>query len=236
MQPPELAQTIGPLGMTKYAPDPYGEELSKNARVWSVYNDEAEIADKERVQKLNGTLDALLVFLTSWISAGLFSAVVTTFVAQSSQALTPDYAQITASLMYKLVLLQRAAASGNTGQVPESLLSLDSRTHQTSDIWVNKLWLISLMFSLLTALVSVLAKQWIQHFDSLAPGSPRGRALVRQYRFLGFERWKVLAIIGFLPVLLTIALFFFFAGLVVYVAPMDTAFASIILDLHHRWL
>ncbi|KAI5830927.1 hypothetical protein K523DRAFT_219712, partial [Schizophyllum commune Tattone D] len=199
---------------TKYAPDPYGEELSKNARVWSVYNDEAEIADKERVQKLNGTLDALLVF------AGLFSAVVTTFVAQSSQALTPDYAQITASLVYKLVLLQRAAASGNTGQVPESLLSLDSRTHQTSDIWVNKLWLISLMFSLLTALVSVLAKQWIQASCSLLSTAPRDRALVRQYRFLEFERWKVPAIIGFLPVLLTIALFFFFAGLAVYVAPM----------------
>ncbi|KAL1663865.1 hypothetical protein GGF50DRAFT_26392, partial [Schizophyllum commune] len=202
---------------TKYAPDPYGEELSKNARVWSVYNDEAEIADKER--------------LTSWISAGLFSAVVTTFVAQSSQALTPDYAQITASLMYKLVLLQRAAASGNTGQVPESLLSLDSRTHQTSDIWVNKLWLISLMFSLLTALVSVLAKQWIQASCSLLSTAPRGRALVRQYRFLGFERWKVLAIIGFLPVLLTIALFFFFAGLVVYVAPMDTALYTVAISL-----
>ena len=91
----------------------------------------------------------------------------TTFVAQSSQALTPDYAQITASLVYELVLMQRAAASGNTGQVPESPLSLDSRTHQTSDIWVNKLWLVSLMFSLLTALVSVLAKQWIQASCSL---------------------------------------------------------------------
>ncbi|KAL1698104.1 hypothetical protein EV121DRAFT_297558 [Schizophyllum commune] len=46
---------------TKYAPDLYGEELSKNARVWSVYNDEAQMADKERVQKLNGTLDALII-------------------------------------------------------------------------------------------------------------------------------------------------------------------------------
>ncbi|KAL1671967.1 hypothetical protein EV122DRAFT_225608, partial [Schizophyllum commune] len=209
----------------KYAPDPYGEELSNNARVWSVYNDEAQIADKERIQKLNGTLDVLLVF------AGLFSAVVTTFVAQSSQALTPDYAQITASLVYELVLMQRAAASGNPGQVPQSSLSLESRTHQTSDIWVNKLWLISLMFSLLTALVSVLAKQWIQASCSLLSTTPRDRALIRQYRFLGFERWKVPAIIGFLPVLLTIALFFFFAGLAAYVAPMDTALYTVIVSL-----
>ncbi|KAL1685512.1 hypothetical protein GGG16DRAFT_66160 [Schizophyllum commune] len=199
---------------TKYAPDPYGEELSKNARVWSVYNDEAEIADKER--------------LTSWISAGLFSAVVTTFVAQSSQALTPDYAQITASLVYKLVLLQRAAASGNTGQVPESLLSLDSRTQQTSDIWVNKLWLISLMFSLLTALVSVLAKQWIQASCSLLSTAPRDRALVRNIAFWDSSAGRCLR---FLPVLLTIALFFFFAGLAVYVAPMDTALYTVIVSL-----
>ncbi|KAL1731874.1 hypothetical protein EV714DRAFT_167052, partial [Schizophyllum commune] len=189
---------------TKYAPDPYGEELGKNARIWSVYSDETQIADKERVQKLNGTLDALLVF------AGLFSAVVTTFVAQSSQSLTPDYAQITASLVYELVLMQRATASGNPGQVPQSPFSLGSRTHQTSDIWVNKLWL---------------------HFDSLVSGGPRDRALVRLYRFLGFVRWRVPAIIGFLPVLLTIALFFFFAGLAVYVAPMDTALYTVIVSI-----
>ena len=93
----------------------------------------------------------------------------TTFVAQSSQALNPDYAQITASLVYELVLMQRAAASGNPGKFPQSSLSLDSRTHQTSDLWVNARWLISLMFSLLTALVSVLAKQWIQASCAVRP-------------------------------------------------------------------
>ncbi|KAL1733737.1 hypothetical protein EV714DRAFT_203665 [Schizophyllum commune] len=199
----------------KYAPDAYGEELSKDARVWSVYNDEAQIVDGEMVKGLNGTLDVLLVF------AGLFSAVVTTFVVQSSQALGPDYAQITASLMYELVQIQRATASGTSRDVPMSSLTFDSGTTQTTDLWVNGLWLTSLMFALLTALVSVLAKQWIQYYSSLSGGSPRDRAHLRQYRFKGFERWKVRAIIGFLPVLLTVALLLFFAGLVVYVLPMD---------------
>ncbi|KAL1731876.1 hypothetical protein EV714DRAFT_171163, partial [Schizophyllum commune] len=179
----------------KYAPDAYD---SQNARVWSVYNDEAQIADGERVQTLNGTLDVLLVF------AGLFSAVVTTFVAQSSQALNPDYAQITASLVYELVRLQRAAASGDTGNVPTSLPSLEDRTYKTSDLWVNGLWLASLIFSLLTALIAVLAKQWIQ-------------------------RWRVPSIIGFLPALLTIALLLFFAGLAVYVAPMDATLCFVVI-------
>ncbi|KAL1733782.1 hypothetical protein EV714DRAFT_203591, partial [Schizophyllum commune] len=206
----------------KYAPDAYGKELSKNARVWSVYNDEAQIADEAMVKELNGTLDVLLVF------AGLFSAVVTTFVAQSSQALNPDYAQITASLVYELVLMQRAARAGTSG-VPASSLNPASRTSQTTDLWVHGLWLVSLMTALLTALVSVLAKQWIQHYNSLSGGAPRDRAHLRQFRLQGFQRWRVQEIIGFLPVLLTVALLLFFAGLVVYVAPMNAIISWVII-------
>ncbi|TRM66678.1 hypothetical protein BD626DRAFT_565777 [Schizophyllum amplum] len=208
----------------KYAPDPYGEELGAKARVWSVYNDEAQMADAEVVKGMNGTLDVLLVF------AGLFSAVVTTFVAQSSQALASDYTQITASLMYELVRLQRAMANGTpVDDVPMSRLSFDSRTHANTDVWVNGLWLTSLTFSLLTAFISVLAKQWLQHFNSMATGTPRDHALLRQYRLRGFERWNVSFIIGFLPVLLILALFLFFAGLSVYVAPLNhTIFWTII--------
>lgn len=86
----------------------------------------------------------------------------TTFVAQSSQALNPDYTQITASLVYELVRMQRAAAVGSNNPVPLSQLSFGSKTSETNDLWVNGLWLVSLTLSLLTALFSVLAKQWIQ--------------------------------------------------------------------------
>ena len=47
----------------KYAPDPYGEELGPKARIWNVYNDEAQMADAEMVQGLNGTIDVLLIFV-----------------------------------------------------------------------------------------------------------------------------------------------------------------------------
>ncbi|KAL1699569.1 hypothetical protein EV121DRAFT_216006, partial [Schizophyllum commune] len=209
----------------KYAPDAYGEEMSSKARVWSVYNDETQIVDGERVKALNGTLDVLLVF------AGLFSAVVTTFVAQSSQALNPDYTQITASLVYELVRMQRAAAVGSNNPVPMSQLSFGSKTSERNDLWVNGLWLVSLTLSLLTALFSVLAKQWIQHYNSLSAGSPRDRAILRQYRINGFERWKVPSIVGFLPGLLTAALLLFLAGLAVYVAPMDSTIFAITLGI-----
>lgn len=208
----------------RYPPDPYGEELSEKARFWRVYNEEAQMADAEMVKGMDRTLDVLLVF------AGLFSAVVTTFVAQSSQALASDYAQITASLMYEFLLMQRAMANGTpVGGVPVSQLSFDSRTHTNVDVWVNGLWFTSLTFSLLTALICVLAKQWIQHYNSMGAGTPRDRALLRQYRLRGFKHWNVPFIIGSLPVLLILALFLFFAGLSVYIAPLNnTIFWAII--------
>ncbi|KAL1742961.1 hypothetical protein HDZ31DRAFT_65474 [Schizophyllum fasciatum] len=182
----------------KYVPDSYGEELGDTARVWRVYNDHSQSADTETVKGLNGTLDVLLVF------AGLFSAV------------------ITASLVYEMTRIQRAIAAGTPAQdVPEAMLSFGSETYAVTDLWVNGLWLTSLILSLLTALVSVLAKQWIQHFILPVGVSPRSQTLIRQYRRWGFERWNVPFIIECLPVLLTVALLLFFAGLAVYVAPMN---------------
>ena len=97
------------------------------------------------------------------LQAGLFSAVVTTFVSQSSQKLDSDYAQITTSLVYELVLLQRAVATGvSAGDIPEARLVPDSKTYHVADLWVDGLWLTSLTLALLTAWISVLAKQWIK--------------------------------------------------------------------------
>ncbi|KAL1707490.1 hypothetical protein EV121DRAFT_173635, partial [Schizophyllum commune] len=185
----------------KYAPDVYGEELSSKARVWNVYNDEAQIVDAEMVKTLNGTIDVLLVF------AGLFSAVVTTFVAQNSQKLGPDYAQMTASFMYELTRVQRAIAAGTSvDEIPATQPSFASEARTAGDVWVNGLWLSSLTLSLLTSLVSVLAKQWIQ-------------------------RWKVPFIIGFLPVLLNTALLLFLAGLAVYIAPLNSKISSVVVGI-----
>ena len=39
------------------------EEMSENARVWHVYNDEAERIDAELVDGWIGTLDTLLLFV-----------------------------------------------------------------------------------------------------------------------------------------------------------------------------
>jgi hypothetical protein len=40
------------------------EEMGENARVWRVYNDEADRTDMEMVDGWKGTLDTLLIFVS----------------------------------------------------------------------------------------------------------------------------------------------------------------------------
>ncbi|TFY80559.1 hypothetical protein EWM64_g3454 [Hericium alpestre] len=150
----------------KYPADEIYEEMGPNARVWRVYLDEAEAFDTDMIEGWKDTIDVLLVF------AGLFSAVVSTFVVQTAQALQPDYGQITASLLTELVSLQRTAALGQSvDAVPRSVLNATSTFSAAgTDRWVNALWFTSLSFSLATALISVLVKQWLQHYVSAVSG------------------------------------------------------------------
>ncbi|KAH8798006.1 hypothetical protein DL96DRAFT_1639676, partial [Flagelloscypha sp. PMI_526] len=68
----------------KYPEDVPGAELGADARVFKVYNDEAEKYDADMVRGFRDSLDGLLVF------ASLFSAVVTTILMQTIQAFLTD--------------------------------------------------------------------------------------------------------------------------------------------------
>ncbi|KAK0471543.1 hypothetical protein IW261DRAFT_1553494 [Armillaria novae-zelandiae] len=202
----------------KYSEDVRYEETGSNARVWRTYLDESVVFDMNMVEQLRDSVDVLLVF------AGLFSAVVTSFVAQTYQSLQVDYVQMSASLLFELVAVQRALASGSSVEsVPLSPFSPDATfIPATIDVWVNGLWFTSLALSLTTALVAVLVKQWLHHYTSLPSGTPQERSHVRQYRYMGFQRWNVPMITGLLPVLMHASLALFFAGLSVFLYPLRT--------------
>ncbi|TRM63501.1 hypothetical protein BD626DRAFT_630015 [Schizophyllum amplum] len=200
----------------KYGEDPYGEELGPNARFWRVHLDESQAFDTEMVEGWRDTLDVLLVF------AGLFSAVVTTLVVQSSQTLQPDYAQISASLLTELIAIQRAWANGQSiDTVPSSQLALGYVSPSALEKWCNGLWFISLALSLSAALMAVLIKQWLQAYNSNISGTPKHQALIRQFRLIGIERWHVPLIVGLLPMILHMSLLLFFAGLSLYIFSFD---------------
>ncbi|KAK0231971.1 hypothetical protein EDD85DRAFT_955804 [Armillaria nabsnona] len=188
----------------KFPDDKEHKEFGPTARVWRTYLEECAAYDIKRVEGWRDGLDILLVF------AGLFSAVVTTFVAQTLQS------------------LQHAAGDGSSvNNVPRSGLTPFSDFHPTaSDSWVNGLWFISLLLSLATALFAVLTKQWIHQYMSVPSGTPRDRCRVHHFRYMGLERWGVDLIIRMLPVLMSLSLGVFLAGLVLFLILLHMPIAS----------
>ncbi|PBK78250.1 hypothetical protein ARMSODRAFT_1010847 [Armillaria solidipes] len=208
----------------KYPEDATYEEMGPNARVFRAYLDERAIVDANMIEESRDSVDVLLVF------AGLFSAVVTTFVVQTSQSLQADYAEISANLLFEIINIQRALASGASLDIvaPSPLNPNMPFIATTTSVWVNGLWFTSLTLSLATALVSVLVKQWLHHYMLLPSGTPRERSLLRQFRYAGLQKWRVLVIIGLLPVLMHTALAIFFFGLVIYLGPSQISLAWIV--------
>ncbi|KAL1717197.1 hypothetical protein EV715DRAFT_203699, partial [Schizophyllum commune] len=203
-----------------YKEDPYGAEAGENARVWRVYLEECGQFDDEMIREFRDMLDVHLVF------AALFSAVVSTFVVQTSQALQPDYGRVSASLLLELVALHRAKSPDD---VAPSGISLESLFYTTSDVWVNALWFTTLALSLVTVLIAALVKQWLQEYVKTSAGPPRKRALVRHIRFTALLRWKVSLIIGLVPLLLHVSLALFFAGLADFLRALHPLISTIVL-------
>ncbi|KAJ3524188.1 hypothetical protein NM688_g8605 [Phlebia brevispora] len=145
---------------------------------WPVVEDYMRKHDDRMIKDFADDIDTLLVF------AGLFSGVLTAFVAQSYQSLLPDTAQLSVNLLEKISTqldsgtdLQRPT----TTNVPAS--SVEPFIAPVSAVTINTLWFLSLVFSLAAALFGILAKQWLREYlqwDSvLAP--PRENVLLALY-------------------------------------------------------
>lgn len=132
-------------------------------------------------------------------------------------------------LLVELITVQRVSANSSSVNDIPSTNTLPSRfSPSSSDIWINSLWFISLILSLLTAFLGVLARQWLHQYIAVTSGSPRTRALIRQARNMGLQEWYVPTLIGFLPIILHVSLALFFAGLAILLQTMlsDIAYVA----------
>ncbi|KAG6914475.1 hypothetical protein DXG01_017052 [Tephrocybe rancida] len=194
----------------RYRRDEQGQEMSETACVWKIYNDEAAKFDSSLTEGWNRGVDVLLVF------TGLFSAVLTTFIIQSFQLMVPDASETTNALLQKLIAFQT-----NSDQI---VIPPPKQTPTPLQVtWVNGLWFAALACSLSTALISMLAKQWLQAYNTNMSGSPLQRARQRQSRYNELVSWHVLALINALPLLLHAALLLFFAGIVILLWSVNRA-------------
>lgn len=112
-------------------------------------------------------------------------------------------------------MLQFANMSGKPYAGPSDSVDESARA-------INCLWISSLIASLSTALIAILAKQWLAFYPVSDRENLREWAQLRQYRFDALQRWHVPVLIAVVPVLLHLSLMLFLAGLVVFLWDIDT--------------
>ncbi|KAF9256187.1 hypothetical protein L218DRAFT_911627, partial [Marasmius fiardii PR-910] len=82
-----------------------------------------------------------------------------------------------------------------------------------SFVRINAFWFLSLTLALVDALFGLLCKQWVrEHERQTRTHTPSQALALRWLRHQSFEKWHVPTILASLPILLEIALFLFFVG------------------------
>ncbi|KAG9119533.1 hypothetical protein FRC07_005403 [Ceratobasidium sp. 392] len=181
-----------------------------------MYVEEAKEQDSEMVDRKVKNLDQMLLFAT------LFSAILTAFIIVSKELLEEDPAKLTVDLLRQILESQRQGTQ-NQSSTPEPFSA------PASARWINGLWYAALGLALSSALVAMVAKEWLGFFLTSRPRPPQAYALDHQKRSRDWDRWKVPHIIDLLPAMLNISLLLFSLGLSVYLQTLDAAAANMVI-------
>ena len=211
------------------------------------------------VDQWNKEIDELLTFVSAvWhtrrrlvldadlLQGGLFSAILTAFNVQSYQLLqAPPIDQSTTAMLQVSAALSSLAATGSPVDASAISLALNAAqsstipfTASTEAVWLNICWFTGLVFSLASATLGIIVKQWLKEFSMGLYGTSREIARRRQYRVQKLKKWKVSFIVSMLPLLLQAALILFFVGLIILLSTIHrtvtivvATFASFLLAL-----
>ena len=143
---------------------------------------------------------------------GLFSVIVAAFIIEFYKKLSPDSGEQTVDLLGQISKQLSNLPNGNL-----SITANQPSPPSASMIWVNAMWLISLVLSLTSALIATLLQQWARSYVDTpsVPSEPKKRARVRLFLFLGTESYKMRHIVQLAFSLLHISVYLFFGGLVI---------------------
>jgi len=169
-----------------------------------------DLRERSTAASLVRSEDGSLLF-----QAGLFSSVLTAFSVSSYTLLQPNPQDRTNALLEQLSYQLSASMVVPEVNTTNIKASITAFSPPPAAVRLNVLWFSSLTCSLLAALIAVLAKQWMVEYPrGAAPSAtPCERAQHRQIRFAGITTWHFLAVIDFLPSLITISFVLFFIGL-----------------------
>ena len=85
-------------------------------------------------------------------------------------------------------------------------------------VWVNAVWVLSLVFSIMSGLFATLNLQWARRYIQLPhiPRSAREQARVRSFLFFGANKYGIISAMELTPMLLHFSILLFFAGLIIF--------------------
>ncbi|KAJ6549795.1 hypothetical protein B0H19DRAFT_1073712 [Mycena capillaripes] len=218
-QSPSFKTVIESLTKAIEAQKQEPQSPDKKIAFWTAYKKLADEFDDELQKKYGQDLDTSLIF------AGLFSAVSSAFIIQIQPEIQPDPNTSTQALLSALV--------HNITGVP--LLQDGFLSQSTSPkivVIAQSLLYFSLFATLGAALLAVLAKQWLFHYNSVGErGTIAERGIERQRKCDGMRRWKFHLVMQLFPLLLQFSLLLFATGLSIYLWTTDHALAVIAFSL-----
>ncbi|KAH9016792.1 hypothetical protein EDB85DRAFT_2295090 [Lactarius pseudohatsudake] len=173
--------------------------------LWTLYGKEAQAHDEALFQGILAEMDGVPTF------AGLFAAVLTSFLVDSLKNLQADPAQ--QSVYYQ----QQSVAM--LAQISQQIASIAPQT----DVAVNAYWLLGLVLSLSAALLATFIQQWVRSYMEVLQqyDHPLKRARFRQFFFDGAKSTRLMA--KLVPSLIRLSLILFFLGLIVSVLNVNTS-------------
>jgi hypothetical protein len=156
------------------------------------------------------------------LQSGLFSTILTAFIAASITWLQEDYTQTTAALLEQISL---QLANDSLRKIPAQRPNFEIAV---TDIVINVLWFLSLGFSLAAALFGVIVKRWLREYSMWQLEPPQDAIPLRQIRYEAFMQWEVPLIVALLPGLLEIAIILFMVGISVMLWTLQTLLALVV--------
>ncbi|PVF96698.1 hypothetical protein CPB86DRAFT_859904 [Serendipita vermifera] len=218
----ETIASHGPFKLPKpsqvHSSIPQTVPATKESSIWEVYINEAVVVDNELVKDWTSSLNFLLVF------AAIFSSVLSAFIIESKRMLEQDPTDVVVDALIFLI--------NNTTNATHTPYSRPVFSPEPYALSVNCLLFSSLSASIVAALASVVALQWVADYDaavSRSGSSPEDRVKRRQFRYGGMEQWKMREIIAFLPILLYWSLVLFFAGIAQWMWNLHKTVGGVIL-------
>ncbi|CAE6542180.1 unnamed protein product [Rhizoctonia solani] len=191
---------------------------------WKGYQEEAKSQDNEFVASRDKNLDTMLVF------AGLYSAILTAFLIDSTALLQQNPTDITNALLLDIAQSQWRMETGSANSLTPPVQLPSFRRPPTARA-VNCLWYMALMLSLASAMLAMLAKEWLAAFIAYDTCVPRTFALQRQGRLNALRTSSAITLIDWIPMLLHISLLLFTLGLIIQIWAIDSVVAISIMSM-----